>query len=182
MRDEFTRIAPRVFRFLLKLSGNVDLAGDLAQETLTRAWLKRYQLRQPQAFNTWVFRIAIRIWNDHQNPGSEKRNPAGECDIASISLIDPNADDPSENLQRNEMQHRLQTFTDQLPARQRQVLLLRVLEEMSIREIAEAVGITDQNARSNLAAARKKLRQRWEHDESTTSPSSSAAADAQQNE
>ena len=49
-----------------------------------------------------------------------------------------------------------------LPERQQQVLHLRVVEQMEIQEIAEVVGISSQNVRSNLAAARKTLRASFE--------------------
>ena len=63
---------------------------------------------------------------------------------------------------------------EMLPERQQQVLHLRVIEQMEIKDIAEVVGISSQNVRSNLAAARKTLRASFETHSNAVSRSHSS--------
>lgn len=56
-----------------------------------------------------------------------------------------------------------------LPERQRQVLHLRVVERMDIDQIAEVIGTSQKNVRSNLAVARKKLRESLSTDATSNS-------------
>ncbi|MEM0924715.1 MAG: sigma-70 family RNA polymerase sigma factor [Planctomycetota bacterium] len=156
----FTEMAPRIYRFLLRLCGDPDWASDLAQESLTRGWQHRNQVNSIEAFPSWLFRIALRVWSD-----SCRRNSPPKQSQVSLDDIPTKAPEPSDVCVRNEIGELLWNRMATLPDRQKQVLHLRIIEQLEIPEIAEVIERSPENVRSNLAAARKKLRQSLETDD-----------------
>ncbi|MEO1529605.1 MAG: sigma-70 family RNA polymerase sigma factor [Planctomycetota bacterium] len=146
-------MAPRVYRFLLRLCGDPDRASDLAQEALARGWGRRQQLSDVGALPTWLFRIAFRTWQDACRKHEHDRTTPLGTEVCGSTPA------PVDISIGNELGQIMWQKLGELPERQRQVLHLRVIEQMEIQEIAEVVGTNSQNVRSNLAAARKKLRQ-----------------------
>lgn len=147
-------MAPRVYRLVLRLCGDPERANDLAQEALTRGWQSRNQLRSADALPTWLFRIALRTWHDGLR--RDQRILQSDSNVEGVPAQDS---EPIEITIGNELGAHIWKEMETLPDRQKQVLHLRVIEQLEISEIAEVVGIRPQNVRSNLAAARKKLRE-----------------------
>jgi RNA polymerase sigma-70 factor (ECF subfamily) len=153
--DVLEQWTPRLYRFALRLTGDVHAAEDLTQDTLLRAWSGRQQLRDAQAGRVWLFRIAANLWRDQLR---RARLPVGraapleaDCPAASRSVEDGFAE-------QEELQRALAAL-DALPSRQREVLYLHACEEMPLREIAEVLSISCEAARASLSLARKKLRE-----------------------
>ena len=157
--DQFIAEVERpVYRFLLRLCGDEELAGDLTQETLMRGWEKRLDVRDDAARHAWLFRIALNTWKDRVR----RRGLALVSDPASERLSREPA--PDETASCHELGLRVWRAIDELPERQQQVMHLRVIEQLEIKEIADILQIDRQLVRSNLAAARQKLRARFQHE------------------
>lgn len=144
-----------LYRFSMQLVRDPHQAADLAQEAMCRAWEHRQKLRNPAAAKSWVFRIAANLARDgfRRLQGTHSVNLDGD-------VIDWRAL-PDEIAATSELERQLLEAVDELPPRQRQVLHLRVVEQVSPHEIAEILDISSQLVRSNLAAARKHLRGRF---------------------
>lgn len=142
-----------LYRFLLRLCGNDELANDLAQESLVCAWQNRHQLRDSHNFRGWLFRIGLNVWRDHC-----RRPSRGEplCEEPTSTELTP-----EQHVTMSEMGQAVWEAISKLPIRQKQVLHLRVIDQMEISEIAATLDISSQLVRSNLSAARKKLRARF---------------------
>jgi RNA polymerase sigma-70 factor (ECF subfamily) len=146
---------PRVYRFALRLTGDVHAAEDLTQETFLRAWGRRHLLRDARAARVWLFRIAANLWRDQAR---RARLPAGrpeplreDCPAGSLP--------PEQGAAEQEELRRALAALDALPARQREVLYLSACEGLSLRDVAAALGISPGAAKASLSLARKKLRQ-----------------------
>lgn len=156
--DPFTANRPRIYRFLLRLCQDADLASDLTQETLTQGWQRRDQLRNPDALRTWLLRIAHNRFREHIRQRDKTRSHGWEP-LSESTL--PCSDPLPEKLSADqELGKQIWDAMSELPARQNQVLHLRVVEQLATNEIAEILNINAQAVRSNLAAARKSMRQR----------------------
>ncbi len=144
-----------LYRFLLRLCGDPDVASDLVQDSLLRAWKNRRRLRERGAARVWVFRIAVNVWKDHRNQACDQ-----VVDSVWLQAVDQQAP-PDDVAAAKELGEQIWLAIDQLPKRQREVLHLRVIEQMKPVEIAEILALSPQLVRSNLAAARKRIRSQF---------------------
>jgi RNA polymerase sigma-70 factor (ECF subfamily) len=142
-----------VYRYAMRLVGRADLAEDIAQETLLRAWRRRRDLREPSAARVWLLRIATNVWNDWLR--QKKFRPA--------ALVGEHACPRPAATERTEQQEHVAlalAAIDELPPRQRQVLYLATCEELRHEEVADVLGISMESVKSNLSLARREMRRR----------------------
>lgn len=143
-------------RFVMRVVGNPDLAEDIVQETLLRA------MTSPAGFAgrcqpmTWLSVIALNVLRDHY------RRPATRAEVADESTLEemPSGDDVVLALMQDEMGACIADHLSALPDRQREVLTLHDIGGASHAEAAEALGISEGNARVLLHRARAALRER----------------------
>jgi RNA polymerase sigma-70 factor (ECF subfamily) len=136
-----------------RLAARVD-PSDVVQEAFADAARKlpEYLRERPLPFYPWLRRLA---WErlmklHHRHIGSDKRSvtreaPAPLPDESALQLagllLAPGPS-PSEGAQRRELCDRVRAALDRLPERDREVLVLRYLEQMSTAEIAAVLGTT----------------------------------------
>ena len=135
------------------MTRNRELAADLTQDALVRAWRNRRSLRDARARRVWLFRIAVNLFEDHR-----RRTPSTTTDEVDLTSHPAPVLSPDAIALHNELQDRVQAALDALPARQRQVMHLHIFEQLSPREMATVLNVDGGTIRSNLAAARKRLR------------------------
>jgi len=150
--------AQRVWRFALRLTGDVHQAEDLAQEVLLRAWRYRWRLRDPERGRVWLFRITTNLWRDQARRSN--RRPA--CNL--MPAVDQQGTDaaPVQELIDQEDVKQALNAMDGLPARQREVLFLHACEGLSLDAIAKVLGISTDAAKASLCLARKTMRRKLE--------------------
>jgi RNA polymerase sigma-70 factor (ECF subfamily) len=131
-------------RFARSVVGSGD-AEDLVQNGLVKAWKKLSALRDPGAFSAWLLRIVSR-----QCFSYTRRNRR------LVPLID--IDDPSDPAGPGRIEAiDVERVLAALPARQRAVMHLTVMEGMSDSEIGEALHITAASVRSHRRRAKENL-------------------------
>ncbi len=140
-----------VYRFLYCSLGDAHDAEDLTQETFLRAWNRLESFRPGSGMRAWLLRIAA-------NAAHDVRRRRGRVGFTSLEH-DPAGSDatPDHRLEAEESGELLTTALGQLSEMTRMVFHLRAQEDLSFREIAEAVGTTEQGARWHMHQARTKL-------------------------
>jgi RNA polymerase sigma-70 factor (ECF subfamily) len=140
-----------VYRYALRLTGRGELAEDLMQETLLRAWRSRAKLRDSSVARVWLLRIATNLWTDELRKG--KFRPRGLD-------IEPLCTKPTPGVVAHEKENVKQALAamDELPQRQRQVLYLISCEGLSQNEVSEILGIEVTAVKASLSLARKEMR------------------------
>lgn len=149
-------LAPDVLALCIRLCGNVHDAEDIAQEALVRAARSHQSFRGDSSLKTWLFRLAINVFRDRLR---QNRPDAIELDDA----IEAASGSPSREVANRETAELVASAVSSLPRRQREVIALTVFEQLSTRETAEVLGISEQNVRTTAHEARKSLRQKLEH-------------------
>jgi RNA polymerase sigma-70 factor (ECF subfamily) len=139
----------RLYRWLFHLARDRHAAEDLAQETCLKAFAGLRTFRSGTNFAGWLFRIAHNNFANHCR--SLRRGEALPDDLISVD------DGPAELAESNEALAELGRALRRVPADFRAALLLRAEEEMSFREIAEVLGLTEETARWRVFKARQKL-------------------------
>lgn len=137
-----------VYRLALRYARDVDEAEELAQRTFLRVLDHAATLRPDQPFRAYVFRVAANLCKNHV------RDRARLVFGATLEAVAPE----DESLEEKERRSRLRTALARLALRQRQVVSLRIDAELPFAEIAEALSITENNAKVTFHHAMKKLR------------------------
>ncbi len=119
----------RVYRIALGLVGDPQDAADAAQEVFLRAYTGLGGFRFGAAPLTWLTRVARNVCSELRR---KQRPGAGDPDGLA-------AGDAPHGLHYAE-QRRLRRWLDALPVRQREAVVLRILEEMSVTETARVMG------------------------------------------
>ena len=146
-------------RFLLVLThGDEELANDLAQEAILKAYLHCASFEGNAKLQTWIFRIAYNEYLNEQNRYWNTHRVA----VDSYEEVDTQlADEQTDSQFRYEPLYRA---IDQLPKQEKVVVILYYLEEKSIREIARITDISEGNIAVILFRARKRLKKILSHD------------------
>lgn len=137
----------------MRLCQKHEAAEDLVQETMLRAWKGFDQFQTHTNCKAWLFAILMNLWNEqHRKPWVRH-----ETTIAEEFEPEPPAITCSSD-ERVFMQEVL-TRVDRLPPEQRCVLLLAVVEELPLKEIAAILKIPMGTVMSRLGRARAALRE-----------------------
>lgn len=159
-RDSFDRLMlehlPAAQRLGIRLCGDLDRAEELVQEAMLRASRAWESFRGESRFTTWLFQIVINVFRDQ----IRRKRPASGCDEATEELEDISIPQPAERLQGKELGELIARHVSSLPPRQREVLILVAYEQMPTAQAAAVLGISEQNARTNLHLARQVLKTR----------------------
>ena len=110
------------------------------------------------AFTTWLYRIAHNRLTDHWR--ALKHRPPAPADGDERAARVPDPDTPERNLSDFEQRRRLQLAMAELPEDQREVLELRLQQELSLEEIGQITGVGRETVKSRLRYAMDKLRTR----------------------
>jgi RNA polymerase sigma-70 factor (ECF subfamily) len=159
------------YRLDSRLAARVD-PSDVVQEVLTEAndKLDRYLRERPLPFYPWLRELAaerlITLHRRHVQAAkrSVRREEAGLLALPDESLaalaerLVTSATSPSQRLLRKEKQQRVRQVLSELPERDREVLVLRHLEQLSVAETAEVLGIREGAVKTRHVRALERLR------------------------
>ena len=161
---ELIRPSERAIYFLLfSLLRNEAEAEDAAQETAIKVYLNLKNFRGDSQFRTWVLSIArneglgrLRKLGTRREDSLDAETDEQTGDYTP-AILTSWREIPSEALERKELGGLLRGAIEALPGIYRNVVLLRDIEEMDIRETAAALGITEGAVKVRLHRARALL-------------------------
>ena len=152
----------RLYRVAVRMTGNEQDAEDVLQETFIKVFRNIDSFKGNSSLSTWIYRIAM----NEALMMLRKRKPEG------FSLDEDNDDEditphevaawdplPEQSLMSAEMKRKLNDAVLRLPDTLRSVFLLRDTEQFSVKETADALGITEGTVKVRLLRARLKLRE-----------------------
>lgn len=158
-------VQPGVYALMLSLLKNTEDASDALQEVLIKMIRFIGSLRDSHAFAPWLLRLAV-------NHASSSRRPGSVAIIANTDAIDdPDLQtvagaaapaSPRCQAESNEMLGLIRTAVSALPERQRTAIILFELEDLTIREVADAMEITEGAVKFHLNAGRNGIRRQLE--------------------
>ena len=153
-RDAFARLAAgsiaRLDAVARLITRDPERARDAVQETLARAWRDLPGLRDPDRFDAWLRRVLVRACMDELR-GVRRR----QIEVVLIDVNHPAIDDSSAGLADRDA---LDRAFRRLDPDQRSLIVLYYFLDLSLAEVAAAVGIPAGTAKSRLARARETLR------------------------
>lgn len=159
-----TRHRGKVYSMIVNMIKNDADAWDLTQDAFVKAWKALPKFESRAKFSTWMFRIAHNVVYDWMR--KKKIRSEGELDdeLLSASMIDPGARTspsieprPDQAMVASELRERIADAMATLSVGHREVVLLREVQGLEYKEIAETLGCSIGTVMSRLFYARKKL-------------------------
>ncbi len=141
-----------LYRFALSLSRREEVAKDLVQQTFLQWARKGHTLRDAAKVKTWLFTTIYRDWLSLAR--REKRHEQVEFEPDLHGAIQPEEDDEPPRVDHATLHRAL----EQLEPHYRAPLVLFYLQELSYRDIAEALGVPIGTVMSRLSRAKDQLR------------------------
>lgn len=167
-RAEFARLvdaysAP-IYRLGLRMLGTEQDAEDVLQNTFLSALTHLSNFEGRSSVMTWLYRIAVNealmiLRRGRPEISMDDTESNDENDVIHPTQFVDWAALPEDELMSDEGSHALDTAIQKLPENLRTVFLLRDIQELSIKDTAETLGITESNVKVRLLRARLSLRE-----------------------
>jgi len=154
----YGRHRERLYRFLAGQLRDPALADELFQDTWQRVIAAREGWRPEAAFATWLYRIARNLLADHWR--ARRHRPPAPADADERVARVAGDDSPEMTLSEFEQRRSLALALEELPDEQREVVLLRLQQELTLEQIGEITGVGRETVKSRLRYAMDKLRAR----------------------
>jgi len=165
-----SRYERRIWALAKQMLQHDQDAEDVVQDTFLTALEHLHALRHGERFGAWLKQIAVRL--AYRVLAKRKRMPTESLDallsedpdeeettLPRPQLVADWRDSPEALLQRKETMRLIEEALQQLPEKYRVVFWLRDVEQLSTRETAEALGISEANVKVRLLRARLMLRE-----------------------
>lgn len=154
---DFTRrvipIKDRLFRFAMRMVDNAAEAEDVVQEVLIKLWNKREELPAIDNLEAWSIRLTRNLSVDKLRSKHHKTETLKEgYDAVSDAYT------PQQLVETKDAMDKIHSMMQALPEKQRMVMQLRDIEEMSYAEIAEILEIPMNQVKVNLFRARQQMK------------------------
>ena len=153
-----------VYNICYRMAGNADDALDLSQEVFLELWRTLEQYQFDAAFSTWLFRLTQNVCIDFLRRKKRQQHVSltfsgDEDEGKELSVPDPEPL-PEERVIFNEKQAAIRAAMNALPVDFREILQLRVVQELPYEQIAQIMDLPVGTVKSRLARARLQLKKR----------------------
>ena len=152
----------RLYGLALRLTGSADDAAEVVQETFLRALKSIGHFQRKARFHTYMVRIMINLVNDMRK---RTRREAAHLALRgsqmlqqsqAAGMLDPQ--NPVRSAERREIADVIHHGLDGLEPHLKQIMVLREFEQLSYRQIAEIMNVSEGTVKSRLFRAREALR------------------------
>jgi RNA polymerase sigma-70 factor (ECF subfamily) len=162
-----SRYETRVFRTCRHYLGSDADAEEVTQDVFLRLFRGLHSFAEKASFSTWLFRI---VHNECATRyGKIKRRAEGREEYVRHRMSERQLTHV-EASQTSALGDRVQEALSALPEDDRQVLVLRYVSDLSLKDMARALGIKLSAAKMRLYRAQQRFRKRYEESEPTTGP------------
>lgn len=160
--DIVTLYQQKVYQVCYRMLNNQHEAEDIAQEAFVRAYTHLHTFDLNRKFSTWLFRIATNLCIDR----IRKKKPdyyldaqvTGTDGLNMYSQISSPDRLPEEEIERMELQERIQYEISCLPEKYRTVIILKYIEEMPLQEISDILDLPLGTVKTRVHRGREALR------------------------
>lgn len=155
------RYKRQIYCLGLDLTGNHHDAEDLAQDVFLKAFLSIRSFRGDSRISSWLHRIAVNTHIDSKRKKSTNMTSSYDDPDDDPGRFPAPVDSPVHNpqvkLEASRVQEEIEIALQRLTARERMVFVLRHYQDLALKEIAEAMDVSEGTVKSFLFRAIKKL-------------------------
>mgnify|MGYP001193091321 CR=1 FL=1 len=158
-KEFFLRYRQKAYRAAYRLLGNDADALDATSDAFVKVFRAASGFRGEASVKTWFYRIVVNTSLDlaRKRKRMLSLDGPGEEPGSLADFIDSGQETPPEAVLRGEMSEKISAAIDALGEKHRSVFVLAAVEQLSYREIADALGISIGTVMSRLFYARKYL-------------------------
>lgn len=153
-----------LFQFIYRMIRDADDAKDVLQETFIRLYRSLARLQDDRSLRPWLFQTANNLCVDYlrkRKPGRiiavDHQEPVTLAMLEQAQQSHRESKRPDELASERMLKEKVVAAIQQLPKKQRMMMTMRSCEGLSLKEIAEIVGCSENTVGTTLFAARKKL-------------------------
>ncbi|MBL7828887.1 MAG: RNA polymerase sigma factor [Saprospiraceae bacterium] len=156
-QEQIFPIRHKLFRFALRITGSSHEAEDVVQEVMEKVWKTTpEQSVNVQNWEAWCMTLTRNRSLDKTRSQSLRRT----APIEGVSEQRADSTSPAQAAENRDLANRVKSMMQELPEKQKLVMHLRDIEELSYEEIAETLSISLEQVKINLHRARKTIRER----------------------
>ena len=160
-REDLLPLKNKLYRLALRITLDTAEAEDVTQDTLIRVWTKREELGGLNSLEAYCLTVCRNLALDrHDKKEAQNLSLDAAYEAADRSLS------AQEQLEHDEKLRRVHELFNSLPERQRSAMQLRDIEGKSYKEVAETLGITEDNVKITLFRARQAIKKQYLKEES----------------
>ncbi len=149
-----------IYNMVYRMLGNAEDASDVTQETFLRAYTRLETFKPGHSFLAWVRRIASNLAIDHlRRRGTPELSLDQRLENGGQIADDSPAASPAERLEMAESSQRVLAAVQELPPKQRAVLVLRHVEGLKLQEIAKTLRMPIGTVKTMLFRGRTAVRE-----------------------
>ena len=153
MVDQHKRLVSHV---IYRVAGHIADHEDLCQDVFLKVYQNIHKFREDSKLSTWIAQIA---YNTSINYLRKKKPSFYEDDKAILATFQDDVEQPDLETERKDIQSRIAEAIDHLPVPMKTIITLYHLEEMTYKEICDAMDMPEGTVKSYLFRARKKENQ-----------------------
>jgi len=148
-----------LYRLALRITLNNAEAEDIVQETMIKVWNKRDSWDTIDSIEAFCLTICRNLALD-KNKRMDNKNSSLE-DTGGDSPDDSYSSNPEERAEQRDRVKLVRDLINDLPEKQKSVMQLRDFEDKSYKEIAEILGISEEQVKVNIFRARQAIKQKY---------------------
>ena len=148
----------RLFRLALRITLNPAEAEDVVQETMMKVWSRRNNWDTIENIETFCLTICRNLALDKTR---HMGNHTLSLDLETEPTDQSHHSNPEEQTMQRDRIRLVRRLIDQLPEKQRSCMQLRDIEGKSYKEIADIMGISEEQVKVNIFRARQTIREQF---------------------
>ncbi|MGP1473373.1 MAG: RNA polymerase sigma factor [Prevotella intermedia] len=156
-RNDVLPLKNQLFRLALRITLSREEAEDIVQDTMIKVWDKRYEWSNIDSIEAYSLRICRNLSLDRLKKRDNQNDSFEEEQFDTV-----HTSTPQDRLIDQDRLRVVKEIVDSLPEKQRSCMQLRDFEGKQYKEIADILGITEEQVKVNIFRARQAVKQRFQ--------------------
>jgi RNA polymerase sigma-70 factor (ECF subfamily) len=144
-----------LFCFAARMLQDKEVACDIVQEVFTKLWENRHNLQNVEKIKPYLYKWAR---NSVLNHFREQTIQEKHLEAFKIAFEKVTVENTLQEVIGKDMKNHIQRSMEQLPEKMREVFYLKIFEQLTVKEIAELLKISEQTVRNQISLATQKLK------------------------
>ncbi len=158
-RNDVLPLKNQLYRLALRITLDTAEAEDIVQETLIKVWNRRERWNEIDSMEAFCLTICRNLALDRQRRMDNQNEALGD----TAEQQPDKASSPFDHAVAQDRMQLVRNIIDSLPEKQRSCVQLRDIEGKAYKEIAQVLGITEEQVKVNIFRARQTIKQRFQN-------------------